>query len=402
VTLAVVETHPIQYHAPVYRALAERFAVPVTVVYGSDCSVVGYQDREFGTTVAWDTDLLSGYTSRFLSRVSEGGARTPDGVSARGLARALRAVSPSAVLLVGYSPGFHRAAFLAAWRVGLPVLFRGETTDHARRRGVVTTRARDLGLRWLYRRCARLLYVGRRSHEHFRRLGCPAERLVFSPYCVDTTPFRCGETARARLREAGRRALGIAPGEILVLFAGKLSPRKGPELLVRAIGEGSSIRGRLRLAFVGDGARREALRDLAGRLGVRASFVGLEGQAGLSRWYHAADLLALPSLHSETWGLVVNEALHHGLPCVVSDAVGSWPDLVEPGVTGEVFQAGSPDALAAALERALGLVGRPDVRAACRARVQGYTVDRAAEGIALAYRGVVESGVVPGLAHGVA
>ena len=102
--LAVIETHPIQYHAPVYRALATRFGVPVTAIYGSDCSVVGYRDREFGTTVAWDTDLLSGYTTRFLSSVKDGGAPTPERASARGLGRALADVAPRAVLLVGYSP----------------------------------------------------------------------------------------------------------------------------------------------------------------------------------------------------------------------------------------------------------------------------------------------------------
>ncbi|MBV9134363.1 MAG: glycosyltransferase, partial [Chloroflexi bacterium] len=71
--LAVIETHPIQYHAPVYRALQRDFGIPVTAVYGSDFSVIGYRDAEFATTFAWDTDLLSGYAARFLSRVSDGG-----------------------------------------------------------------------------------------------------------------------------------------------------------------------------------------------------------------------------------------------------------------------------------------------------------------------------------------
>ena len=51
---------------------------------------------------------------------------------------------------------------------------------------------RDRALRWLYRRCERLLYVGERSREHYRRLGCPADKLVFSPYCVDTSAWAAG------------------------------------------------------------------------------------------------------------------------------------------------------------------------------------------------------------------
>ena len=112
--LAVIETHPIQYHAPVYRALQQDFGIGVTAIYGSDFSVVGHHDPEFGSSFAWDTDLLSGYSQIFLSRVNEGGARQADAVSARGLSKALRALAPESVLLTGYSPRFYRQAIQAA------------------------------------------------------------------------------------------------------------------------------------------------------------------------------------------------------------------------------------------------------------------------------------------------
>ena len=63
--LAIVETHPIQYRAPVYRALRQKFGIPVKVIYGSDFSVAGYYDPEFRSQFAWDTDLLSGYDHTF-------------------------------------------------------------------------------------------------------------------------------------------------------------------------------------------------------------------------------------------------------------------------------------------------------------------------------------------------
>jgi glycosyltransferase involved in cell wall biosynthesis len=82
--------------------------------------------------------------------------------------------------------------------------------------------------------------------------------------------------------------------------------------------------------------------------------------------------------------------MHHGLPCVVSDQVGCAPDLVEEGRTGELFEAGSASSLRQAIERAMRLVGREDVRARCQEKVSGYTVERAAEGLARAFRDVVE------------
>ena len=61
----IIETHPIQYHAPVWQYLNQVLGIPVTVVYGSDFSVEGYRDKEFGISIAWDADLLEGYKSIF-------------------------------------------------------------------------------------------------------------------------------------------------------------------------------------------------------------------------------------------------------------------------------------------------------------------------------------------------
>lgn len=390
--LVVVETHPVQYHAPVYRALQSTFGIPVSAIYGSDFSVAGYRDPEFGASFRWDTDLLSGHAASFLSTVAAGGARSAEHVSADGLNEALRAAQPAAILLTGYSPSFYRSAWMAAWRARCPLLLRAETADHARSRGVAQDWARSTALRALYRSCTRLLYVGRRSHDHFSRLGVPRGKLVFSPYCVDTTAFEPSEEARGRLRAATRERLGVRDAEHLILFSGKLSERKAPDLLLRAVRSlPPEIRGRITVAFMGSGELQGRLEQLAGASPkVGARFLGFQNQTQLSPYYQAADLLVLPSLHSETWGLVVNEALHHGVPCVVSEAVGCAPDLVEPSVTGEIAATASTESLAAAIERALVLVGRPEIRERCREKVSGYTVGKAAQGIAEAYWAVVK------------
>ncbi len=385
--LAVIETHPIQYHAPVYRALQGKYGVPTTAIYGSDFSVAGYRDREFGVDLAWDTDLLSGYGQVFLSQVARGGASSFENVSARGLDNALRKLAPKAVLIAGYSPRFNQSAFYEAWSAGYPILFRGETTDHARSRNPVKAFMRDAFLRLCYRRSAKLLYIGCRSYQHYKRLKCPDEKLVFSPYCVDVTPFKTDDDARAVMRPAMRQRLNFSEEEIVLLFSGKLSHRKGPDLILQAVKQlPPEVREKTSVVFLGDGQLRDELERLAqASPPVKAVFPGFQNQTQLSRFYHAADLLILPSREGETWGLVVNEALHHGLPCVVSEAVGCAPDIVEEGVTGTVFETGSAESLASALRRAFNLVGRGDARRNCRQKVSGYSVENAAKGIAEAY-----------------
>jgi glycosyltransferase involved in cell wall biosynthesis len=381
----VAETHPVQYHAPVYRAVAE-LGVPLVAVYGSDFSVAGYQDREFGTPIAWDTDLLGGYESQFLARVSGGGPSASSAVSADGMDRVIAEVRPAAVLILGYSSRFDRGAIRAARRAKVPILFRGETTDHAVERSRLKGWVRDRLLAALYRRCGRLLYVGRRSREHYERLGVPADKLVFSPYCVSTEAFRTSEADRVSCRERVRTEMGMGSDQVLVLYSGKLVPRKGVDLLpaaVRGLPDGTARR--VVLGFLGDGELRDELeRRAAAPPHVSVRFFGFQNQTRLSDFYHAADLLVLPSRQGETWGLVVNEALHHGLPCVVSEAVGCTLDLVTDGLTGERFRPDDTAALTAALGRAVGLVGRADVRDQCRERVARYSVHSAAAGIVLA------------------
>jgi len=389
--LAVIETHPVQYHAPVYRALRARHGIPVTVIYGSDFSVVGARDVEFGVDVKWDTDLLSGYEWRFLSRIRSGGATNAETVSTGGLEEALVAVKPSAVLLLGYSPRFYRMAAYRAWRHGRPLLFRGETTDHAWRRGPVKRAVRDWMLRRLYRRCAGILYIGRRSLQHVRRLVPDHPNVRFAPYCVDAAPFQLDPRDRDRMRTEVRRQLGVADDRLVLLFAGKITARKGPHLLVAAAKElPHTMRDNVLILSVGSGDLQPQITEQAGRRPiVSLRCVGFQNQTELSRYYHAADLLAMPSVRNETWGLVVNEALHHGVPCVVSDAVGCVPDLIEAGVTGEVFGAGDVRGLRDALVRAASLVRNPETAACCRRAVASYSVERAADGIADAYRWAV-------------
>lgn len=373
--------------------------MPIIVIYGSDFSVQGYRDQEFGTRFAWDSDLLAGYESFFLTRVAEGGAQTFEEISVKGfsaqrLTTALAKYRPRAVLLTGYSPAFHRKVFWPVWRARYPLLFRGETTDVAHSRSLIKSLGRDLALRVLYAQCKQLLYVGQRSREHYERLGCAGVKLKFAPYCVDVSVFRTDESAREILRPTTRAMLRISEDQIALLFVGKLVARKGPDLLLEAVRTlPDTLRQRVVVMFLGSGEMQSDLEKSAGHIPeVAARFIGFQNQTALSQYYHAADLMVLPSRDSETWGLVVNEALQHGVPCVVSDRVGCAPDLIEVGVTGGTFSFSQPNDLGRALQDSVGLLGEASVRSACRTKVEGYSVARAAEGLAQAFASVAGAG----------
>lgn len=386
--LVVIETHPIQYHAPVWRQVQQAHGIPVTAIYGSDFSVAGALDPEFKVRVAWDVDLLSGYQSVFLSRVGEGGAQQVSAVRPSGLAAVLRRLSPAAVLLTGYSPFFHQAAALAGLACGCPLLFRGEANDQAGSRSMLKAYLRSVLLRFHYRTIDAFLYVGRRAKEHYLNHGCPDDRLFFSPYAVSADPhlpYLHEGSAAERLRT--RAELGVPEGSSVLLYSGKLYEAKGCSVLLEALRAlPEDVRKRVFMVFVGDGELRLTLEKAAQAiLPSQVHFAGFQNQSSLGRYLLAADLFVLPSF-SETWGLVVNEAMLYGRPCVVTNRVGCGPDLVDPGLTGEICEARSAPSLAAALRRGLQLAERVGVAAACKRKVAEYSIEAAARGTAAAYQ----------------
>ena len=388
-SLTVVETHPVQYHAPVYRAVQSRHNIPVKVIYGSDFSVAGYHDAEFGAQFSWETDLLSGYQPEFLSRTRDGGANTMEAVRASGLSAALHKAQPTALLLPGYNQPIYRRALLLAAGRRIPLMLRGETTDHDRARSILRRMTRDAYLRLVYASADAFLYIGERSRMHYERLRVPEKKLFFSPYCVDITPFQCDEAARTRLRAATRSELAIRDDALVLLFSGKLVPRKDPARIVDAARALGRPFGDVVIVYLGDGPLHDEI-SRAATLDppVDVRIIGFRNQRALSAYYHASDMLILPSLRYETWGLVVNEALHHGVPCVVSSAVGCADDLIETGETGFVFDAGDTNGLKQAISQCTDLTNRPAARERCRAVVAGYSIDAAAAGIAAAYNAV--------------
>jgi glycosyltransferase involved in cell wall biosynthesis len=386
--LLIFEAHPVPYHAPVFRVLQQDFDVPVHVIYGSDFSLTGYLDKGFATRLSWDQSLLEGYSSQFLSRVSEGGAKNYDEVRPWGMTRAADSHPGSAVLSIGYYARYDLSGIGYAIRRGLPLLFRGETNDETHARWPIYNLMRTLYLRRLYARCSGMLYIGQRSKEHFQRYGAPADKLFFSPYCIDENHFEASPQVAAQNRIEVRKSLGVSEDTKVILFSGKLSKKKGVDLLAAAIRSmPEETKKRLHLLLVGDGPLREQLESqCSSSPAISTSFVGFQNQDTLASYYQAADMLVLPSRERETWGVVVNEALLNGLPCIVSDRVGCHLDLVKPGVTGEVCPANNVGGLSLAIQRLLARLPSASISADCREQAGQYSVSAAAEGIAKAWR----------------
>ncbi len=186
------------------------------------------------------------------------------------------------------------------------------------------------------------------------------------------------------------RSPGLLPGEINVLYAGRLTQEKGVDLLASAFEAAHARDPRLHLVLAGDGPERGALEE---RLGDTATFLGFLYGEELPRVYASADAFLFASV-TDTFGQVIIEAQASGLPVIAVDA-GGPADLVLSGETGLLTDA-DPGALADALLSVTSsdLVATPLARtalAAVRGRTWEASMQRLADGYHAALA-TVESG----------
>ncbi|HEY4302447.1 MAG TPA: glycosyltransferase family 4 protein [Candidatus Didemnitutus sp.] len=381
--LAVVLSHPVQYYSPWFRWMRVRAGIDLRVFYLWNSGVTAQTDRGFGIPVTWDVDLLQGYESEFVpNRAADPGTHHFRGLDNPGIGDRLAAWRPDAILLFGYNWLTHQRVIRWARGRGLPLVFRGDS--HFLGRGGPGL-LRGLALRFVYRKFAAFATVGKANADYFRTLGVPENRLFFAPHAVDHTRFDPNEAAAVGHARRERTELGLE-GRRVILFAGKFQPAKQPLELLEAFqsvaGPGDA------LVLAGEGPERERLHAVAARtpnLAIR--FLPFANQSEMPSRYLLADVFALPSRgHYETWGLAVNEAMHLGRPCLVTDRVGCQRDLVETGRTGWVAPVDDPGSLAHGVASALRApsVELDRLRAGALERIAGYTYEQTTRGLVAA------------------
>jgi glycosyltransferase involved in cell wall biosynthesis len=341
-----VASHPIQYHAPWFRELAQAPSLDFSVLFIQKLNAQ-QQGRGFGIDFSWDLPLLDGYRSTVATNVR--GPLGLGGFFAARLARPtalLQELRPQVVLLTGWQNFALMQMLRAANRLRIPVVMRGESNALRQRPWPVR-----MGHRALLSRCRAFLPIGRASRAFYRSYGIPEERLFDAPYFVDNNRF---ERAAAELephRDHLRARWGIRPDAACFCFAGKLEPKKRLLDLLEAlrIALTDPVGRPLHLLVVGDGELIAQARALVTQHRLPVTFAGFLNQGSMAEAYVASDCLVLPSDFGETWGLVVNEAMACGRPAIVSDRAGCAADLVSSPATGATFPFGDTAALAAAL-----------------------------------------------------
>ena len=336
----------------------------------------------FNVEFDWDVSLLDGYRHRFLRNV----ARKPSldgfaGLDTPEIATIVKTENFDAVIVNGWNYKSAWQAMRACWRTKTPVMLRSDS--HLRTERSLLKRATKLPLyRWFIPKVDACCAVGTWSRDYFLHYGARPDRVFIVPHIVDVDFFR-REAGRLRSQQTElRREWQLDEAATVFLFAGKFVEKKRPLDFVNAIAMAHQNGKRIMGLMVGDGPLRQACEDEVKSTSAPIRFAGFLNQSEMPAAYAAADALVLPSDGGETWGLVVNEAMASGKPCLVSDHVGCGPDLIVPGETGDVFPLADTAALSSLLaayaerQRDLPRMGAKAEQAASR-----YSIGAAVSGL---------------------
>ena len=153
--------------------------------------------------------------------------------------------------------------------------------------------------------------------------GLKSDQLELARHAVDNPRFEKSQVSNDMITSF-RNQLGLLESDFVVLFAGKLEPRKNPFYLIEIWGNITSKN--IKLLVVGNGPLELELKYKC-KNDDRIVFLDFQNQTQMPRLYKSCDALILPSV-SETWGLAINEAMASGIPVLASEFCGGAIDLI--------------------------------------------------------------------------
>lgn len=204
-------------------------------------------------------------------------------------------------------------------------------------------------MRFAYRHADRVVANSEFTREQLLNLGVAPDRIVIINPGVDIERFRPGLPC-----EDLRASIGLAPGQRLILSVGRLSRRKGFDMVIKSLPALLQQGIDARYALIGIGEDREYLQGLAREQGVadRVHLLGHVVPDDLPRWYNACDVFAMPNREingdTEGFGMVFIEAAACGRPSLAGMAGGTGAAVVD-GVTGLRVDAAQPSRVLTAL-----------------------------------------------------
>jgi glycosyltransferase involved in cell wall biosynthesis len=331
--IAIV-THSIShFEVPLYRVISSCSELELKVFYTDETGIREKFDPLYNRPIQWGIPVLEGYFGQLLKSPIE-------------IIKVLRREKFDAVIVYGYADWLKMLAILSCRLSGIPLIFRG-TATLLEQRNPLKQAIKKIGLNILFRLFSAFLVGGSYNRDYFRYFGVKDEAMFFVPFSVDVQWFATEVEKLSDQKQVLKRRYGI-DAEVVILFVGNLTPKKGPHILLPAFRVLAQEVDGVMLVMAGDGPMMQELKRYVKEAGLdnKVLFLGFVSQKELPNLYVISDVVVFPSLYDETWARAVNEAMACKLPIIASRKVGATGDIVRDGINGFVVKEGDIEELA--------------------------------------------------------
>lgn len=336
-------SHPIQYYAPLFKAIEETGRFDLEVWYCSKYGLAGEIDKEFKTSVKWDIPILEGYKYIFLKNfLRKANAYTFFGLFSVELIFKLYRAPKSLVIVPGWKYFSYILAFFLGKLFGHKIAIRAESPlNQELLKGEKALKVRHFIFKnFLFKNIDYYLYLGKQSKAFYKYYGIKNQALFFTPYAVDNARFLSIAQRLKGTEDSLRNKHGIPLDKVCFLYSGKYITKKRPLDLLRAFYQIPNNKDAY-LIFMGEGELRSEIESFINQFRLdNVKLTGFVNQSKVVEYYAASDVFVMCSQEGETWGLSTNEAMNFGLPLIISDMTGCSLDLVKENENGYTFPLG--------------------------------------------------------------
>ena len=366
------------YRIPLFNALAQHPGVDLHVIFLGETDPNLREWRVYRDEITFSFQVLRSWRKRI--------GRYNALLNARILS-ALKKSHPEAILCGGYS---YVASWEALWwarKHDVPFLLWSESHRQDQRRQLAPV---EFLKRQFLRRCSGFVVPGRSALDYLKTQSVGDQPTFIAPNAVDNKLFAVGADRARKHATARREHLKLPPR--YYLFVGRLVREKGIFELLKAYAKlDTRMRQQIGLVIVGDGPCRLQLQEVAAGVSPgTVVFPGFVHREELVDYYGLAEAFVLPT-YTDTWGMVVNEAMACGLPVIVSQLAGCTADLVQEGCNGILVQSKDVASLEAAMKRIGGDAELIRRMGEVSARlILDYSPEKWAASVAEAFLGVVK------------
>lgn len=358
------------YRIPVFNALAHRDELELHVIFLSRTDSSMRQWHVYEEEIQFSYEVLPGWRQR-IGKFNI--------LLNRGVAEALRKFCPHVIVCGGYNYVASWQALRWAKRRHVPFILWSESTGSDRRNEhapMEFLKSKFVGS------CDGFVVPGRSARDYLLSLGVRSDQISVAPNAVDLGWFTGAAAAVQQHKDHWRAQRGLP--ERYFLFVGRLVREKGVFDLLHAYEQLPLVlREQIGLVFAGEGPMRAELESHAREIHPGSvHFAGFLHREELASYYALAECFVFPT-HTDTWGLVVNEAMACGLPVVCTRVAGCAADLIHEN--GRLVPAGDSAELSRAMDEiAVQSEARVRMGEESRQRIEAYSPERCAAGLAAA------------------